>query len=82
MKLEAFFEKFDQFADAPDAVAKMREFVLNFAVTGRLSERMAGITAKALAPARRAVPSASQTASVPPVVEIPTTRVLGFNRLF
>ena len=24
MKLETFFEKFDQFADAPDAVAKMR----------------------------------------------------------
>ncbi len=23
MKLETFFEKFDQFADAPDAVAKM-----------------------------------------------------------
>ena len=28
MKLETFFEKFDQFADAPDAVAKMRELVL------------------------------------------------------
>jgi len=24
MKLETFFEKFDQFADAPDAVAKLR----------------------------------------------------------
>ena len=24
MKLETFFEKFDQFADAPDAVAKIR----------------------------------------------------------
>jgi type I restriction enzyme S subunit len=42
MKLETFFEKFDQFADAPDAVAKMRELVLNFAVTGKLSEQMAG----------------------------------------
>ena len=28
MKLETFFEKFDLFADAPDAVAKMRELVL------------------------------------------------------
>ena len=28
MKLETFFEKFDQFADAPNAVAKMRELVL------------------------------------------------------
>ncbi len=25
MKLETFFEKFDQFADAPGAVAKMRD---------------------------------------------------------
>jgi len=36
MKLETFFEKFDQFADAPDAVAKMRELVLEFAVQGKL----------------------------------------------
>ena len=28
MTLKAFFEKFDQFADAPDAVGKMRELVL------------------------------------------------------
>jgi type I restriction enzyme, S subunit len=41
MKLETFFEKFDQFADAPDAVAKMRELVLEFAVRGLLSERNA-----------------------------------------
>jgi type I restriction enzyme S subunit len=34
--LQTFFEKFDQFADAPDAVAKMRELVLQLAVTGRL----------------------------------------------
>jgi type I restriction enzyme S subunit len=38
MTLETFFEKFDLFADAPGAVGKMRELVLNFAVTGRLSE--------------------------------------------
>jgi len=36
MKLETFFEKFDQFADAPDAVAKMRELVLQLAVRGQL----------------------------------------------
>jgi type I restriction enzyme S subunit len=36
VKLETFFEKFDQFADAPDAVAKMRELVLELAVQGRL----------------------------------------------
>ena len=34
MKLETFFEKFDQFADAPDAVAKMRELVLDFSANG------------------------------------------------
>ena len=36
MKLKTFFEKFDQFADAPDAVAKMRELIRQFAVQGRL----------------------------------------------
>ena len=41
MKLETFFEKFDQFADAPDAVEKMRELVLELAVKGALSERHA-----------------------------------------
>ena len=34
MKLETFFEKFDQFADAPDAVAKMRELVLHGSANG------------------------------------------------
>ena len=34
MKLETFFNKFDQFADAPDAVAKMRELVLDFSANG------------------------------------------------
>ena len=41
MKLETFFEKFDQIADAPDAVAKMRELVLELAVTGKLVEQRA-----------------------------------------
>ncbi len=36
MKLETFFEKFEQFAEAPNAVAKMRELVLELAVRGRL----------------------------------------------
>ena len=34
MKLETFFEKFDQFVDAPDAVAKMRELVLKLSANG------------------------------------------------
>lgn len=36
MKLEIFFEKFDLFAYTPDAVAKMRELVLQLAVRGKL----------------------------------------------
>jgi type I restriction enzyme, S subunit len=36
MKLETFFEKFETFADAPDAVEKMRELVQHLAVTGAL----------------------------------------------
>ena len=36
MKLETFFEKFDQFADAPGALAKMRELVLESAIRGML----------------------------------------------
>ena len=36
VKLETFFEKFDQFADAPDAVAKMRELILESAIRGML----------------------------------------------
>ena len=36
MKLETFFEKFDQFADAPDAVAKLRGLLIHFAVSGKL----------------------------------------------
>ena len=36
MKLKTFFEQFDQFANATDAVAKMRELVLELSATGRL----------------------------------------------
>jgi type I restriction enzyme S subunit len=39
MKLETFFEKFELFADAPDAVTRMRALVLELAVRGQLSER-------------------------------------------
>lgn len=39
MKLETFFENFEQFADAPNAVAKMRELVLQLAVRGCLTEQ-------------------------------------------
>ena len=39
MTLETFFAKFDRFADAPDAVAKIRELVLDLAVAGRLLPR-------------------------------------------
>ena len=34
--IHTFFQRFDQFADAPDAVAKMRELVLELAVQGKL----------------------------------------------
>lgn len=40
MTLDTFFEKFDLFADAPDAVAKMRELVLELAVQGRLTSAL------------------------------------------
>lgn len=36
MKLEALFEKFDQFADMPNAVARMRGLVLDLAIQGKL----------------------------------------------
>jgi type I restriction enzyme, S subunit len=36
MTLETFFDKFDLFADAPDAVAKMRELILESAIHGKL----------------------------------------------
>jgi len=36
MRLETFFEKFELFAEAPNAVAKMRELVLELAIQGKL----------------------------------------------
>lgn len=37
MKLDTFFNNFDQFAGAPDAVAKMRALILRIAMQGKLS---------------------------------------------
>jgi type I restriction enzyme S subunit len=42
MKLETFFEKFDQFAEAPNAVATMRALVIKLAVQGKLVEQSLG----------------------------------------
>ena len=36
MKLETFFENFDELADAPDSVDKMRELILESAIRGKL----------------------------------------------
>jgi type I restriction enzyme S subunit len=41
MRLETFFEKFELLAEAPNAVPKLRELVLELAVQGRLVERLA-----------------------------------------
>lgn len=40
MKIDAFFEKFELFAEAPGAVAKMRELVLDLGMSGRLLEQV------------------------------------------
>jgi type I restriction enzyme S subunit len=40
MRLELFFEKFNQLADAPDALARMRELLLQLAVQGKLVEHL------------------------------------------
>ncbi len=39
LTLHPFFEQFDQFADAPSAVAKMRELILKLAAQGRLVDQ-------------------------------------------
>ena len=40
MNLETFFEKFDLFADAPDAVANIRKLLLQLAVQGKLVDQI------------------------------------------
>jgi type I restriction enzyme S subunit len=47
MKLETFFQKFDELADAPDAIPAMRELMLQLAVRGNLTERIGGESSKA-----------------------------------
>lgn len=42
MKLDTFFEKFELFADTPNAVQKMRELILELAVQGKLIEQDSG----------------------------------------
>jgi type I restriction enzyme S subunit len=39
MKYERFFEKFELFADAPDAIRSMREIILQLAVRGKLTHQ-------------------------------------------
>jgi type I restriction enzyme S subunit len=39
MNLDTFFKKFDEFAEAPNAVQKMRELILELAVRGKLVEQ-------------------------------------------
>lgn len=39
MKFETFFEKFELFTEAPDAVPRMRELVLELAIQGKLVEQ-------------------------------------------
>lgn len=45
MTLDTFFNKFDLFADAPNAVAKMRELVLRLAFSGGLTGKRASYNA-------------------------------------
>jgi type I restriction enzyme S subunit len=40
MRLKTFFDKFDQLADAPDAIRKIRGLVLDLAVQGKLVEQI------------------------------------------
>ncbi len=42
MKLQTFFEKFETFSDAPDAMEKMRALVLELAVQGKLVDQRRG----------------------------------------
>ena len=42
MTLETFFEKFDLFADTPDAVGKMRRLILQLAMRGKLVRQDSG----------------------------------------
>jgi type I restriction enzyme S subunit len=54
MNMETFFEKFELFADAPDAVKRMRELILLLSVRGNLSEQFASESCEAQLSAARA----------------------------
>lgn len=53
MKLETFFEKFEQLVDVPDAVAALRELIVQWAVRGRLANQSQNESASALVFAAR-----------------------------
>ncbi len=53
MNLDTFFEKFDPFADAPNAVATMRELILLLSVRGNLSEQFGSESCEAQLSAAR-----------------------------
>lgn len=75
MTIETFFKKFNLFADAPDAVATMRELVLELAVQGRLSERRADDTKNDewLSLAEELDAEGSVISAIQPPFEIPTS---------
>ena len=50
MKLDTFFEKFELFADAPNAVQKMRELVLRMAASGRIQAEWSTSISEAISP--------------------------------
>lgn len=72
MKLETFFEKFEVLADAPDAVAKIRELILESAIRGKLvpqnaSDEPASEILKRIASAQAG--QVRKLAALPPVGE-------------
>jgi type I restriction enzyme S subunit len=77
MTLDTFFDKFDLFAEAPDAVGKMRELILRLAMQGKLvSQNPRDKSAEVLVVELKAEASdknGRRTAPLPPIVpdEIP-----------
>jgi type I restriction enzyme S subunit len=63
MDLSTFFQKFDQFADAPDAVAKLRELIMWAAFSGEFSGERRD----------RAMPSNWEMEGVPALPSIPSS---------
>jgi type I restriction enzyme S subunit len=74
-RLHTFFSKFDQFADAPGAVAKMRELVRHLAVTGKLvaqnpSDELGELLLKKINSERLAAVKARQISPMKPLPAI------------